>query len=507
MIVKNLLLSTVLTVVSFNLVASAADSTVQPNKQVQTTKQVQTAKSKDKSPAPKKVSKNKDDAYSPAQHHTPPAQHKEETMMIFAEVSEQKQHEPKQYMSHNDSGFDVTLGGKVDIQYGFIDQRSFFRNPSSGENLRQSDNLTQETMNTQGSAFTNQDAMVSNGELRVKAEKTFDACQKYGLEINVNTNTSPASSGNANIASKVFIYTEGNFGRVELGANDGPNNTMAFSAPKIAKGTGGIDGDYSNWLPYTVVGSSNEILDDTFILTAALPYSAYNQPKANKITYYTPTYNGFKGGLSYIRDAKVQGTVYEALSFKGDGYKNVFEGGISYENKFNEMSLGLSLNGQLGDARDAYINETLIPLNKLGAWEVGGKISYDAFTLAASYGDYDTSGTMKDIPANTPSQKANFWTAGLAYDYNNKGGMSVTYLNSQKRGGFAANAYNYINANQETFYASTNKYEALSLGGEYQVMPGLMPYAEFTSFNYKTSLTGVNLNKGSVILTGVKLNF
>jgi hypothetical protein len=54
---------------------------------------------------------------------------------------------------------------------------------------------------------------------------------------------------------------------------------------------------------------------------------------------------------------------------------------------------------------------------------------------------------------------------------------------------------------------ATNKYEALSVGGEYKVMPGLMPYAEFTSFDYTTPDANVRTNKGSVVLAGVKLNF
>jgi predicted porin len=495
MIIKNLLLSTVLTAaVSLSTVASAADVANQPSKVTK---------------AQHKKVAHKDDAYSPKQHNAPAAMPQQtETMMIFAEVNEPKKHDQKQHDHQDNNGLAVTVGGKVDVQYGFTSQRLFFKNSSNQSQLAQSDEASPNRMPIDGSDFTNQNAMVSNGEITVRAEKTVDACQKYGLEIASNANTSPSSSGNPNFASRVFIYLENAAGRFEVGANDGVNSTLALGAAKIAKGTGGIDGDYSSWIPYTAVGgANNEMLNDTFLTSPALPYAAYNQRKANKITYYTPTYNGFKGGLSYVRDATVQGTVYEALSFKGDGYQNVVEGGISYESKFNDMSLGLSLNGQIGEARDAFINSTPIPLKKLGAWEVGGQISYDAFTFAASYGDWDTSGTLKNVAQDTPSKKANFWTTGLAYDYQDKGGMSVTYMQSERRGAFAANGYNYINSNQATFDGATNKYEALSVGGEYKVMPGLMPYAEFTSFDYTTPLSDIKTNKGSVVLAGVKLNF
>lgn len=456
--------------------------------------------------AAKKKVAQKDDAYSPKQHggQVAPEKPQPETMMVFAEVAENK-HENKH---EKNDGLSVKVGGKVDVQYGFTNQRAFFKNPSNNENLRQDQDVKPESMPTSGQNFTNQNAMVSNGEITVTAEKKVNECEKYGLEITSNANTSPSSSGNPNFASKVFIYVENAAGRFELGANDGVNSTLALGASKIAKGTGGIDGDYSSWIPYVAVGgASNTVLQDTFLTTPALPYAAYNQRKANKITYYTPTYNGFKGGLSYVRDATVQGTIYEALSFKGDGFKNVIEGGLSYENKFDAVSLGLSLNGQVGEARDAYINNITIPLKKLGAWEIGGQVAYDAFTLAASYGDWGSSGTLKNVAQNTPSKRANFWTAGLAYDYEDKGGVSLTYMQGQRRGTFSPAAYNYVTANQAEFDKVTNKYEALSVGGEYHMMPGLMPYAEFTSFNYKAPLVDVKTNKGSVVLAGVKLNF
>lgn len=501
MLVRNLLLSTVLTAaVSLNV--AAADAPGHTNQPVKATK---TATHK------KHHSAKKDDAYSPKAHGnhyaSAPAQTKTEELVVFADV---RRHDskPQDELMNND-GLSVKVGGKVDIQYGFINQKAYFKNPANNKNLPQYDDNKPAQMNTEGASFTNQQALVSNGELKFEVEKVVDSCTKYGLNINADANTSPALSGNPNFASKVFIYMENGVGRFEVGANDGASSEMAFSGEKIAKATGGIDGDYTVWIPYGAVGgAANQMLEDTFLTSPALPYSAQNQKKANKITYYTPTYNGFKAGFSYVPDVTVQGTTYEALSFKGSGYKNVVEGALSYEHKAENMSFGLSVTGQMGEARPAYISSTTTKdLKKLGAWQVGGQVAYDAFTVAASYGDWGTSGTLKNPVAGTPSKKANFWTAGVAYDYQDKGGASLTYLNSQRRGGFSMNAVDYITANQAAFDGATQKYEALSVGLEYKVMPGLMPYAEFTSFNYKSPLVDVKANKGSVVLAGVKLNF
>ncbi len=495
MLVRNLLLSTVLTT-AVALNASAADATHSLAQKTVKTKKVA----------------QKDDAYSlevHGNHYVPaPVQTKTEELVVFADIKRNEKEKQDAPLVDND-GLSVKVGGKVDIQYGFINQKEYFKNPANNANLPQYDGKKAGQMNTEGSAFANQQAIVSNGELSFEVEKTVDSCEKYGLNITADANTSPALSGNPNFASKVFIYMENGAGRFEVGANDGASSEMTFSAEKLAKATGGIDGDYTTWIPYGAVGgTNNDMLEDTFLVSPALPYSAQHQKKANKITYYTPTFNGFKAGFSYVPDVTVQGTTYEALSFKGSGYKNVVEGGLSYEHKNDQILFNVSLTGQIGEARDAYIDSTTSQsLKKLGAWQVGGQVAYDSFKVAGSYGDWNASGTVKNPASGTPSKKANFWTAGLAYDYQDKGGASLTYLSSQRRGAYSMSALDYITANQATFDAATQKYEALSLGLEYKVMPGLMPYTEFTSFNYKSDLANVKTNKGSVVLAGIKLNF
>lgn len=502
--IKKFLFSTVLTAaIAFSFAAGAQESSKKEEKPVVKSKSVK-----------RHNVKHHDDAYSlknHKQHVNHSHQNKQpEEVIMFAESKAHTQHvsTPKEHSMTNNDGLSVKVGGKVDIQYGFINQKSEFKYPSNNANLPQiEDNKPQKMpVMPNGSKFTNQDAMVSNAEINIQATKdNFDG-QKYGLEMELNANVSPSSSGNTNIGKKVFLFVENNSGRFELGANDGVSEAMALSGATLAKATGGIDGDASSWVPYTVVGNDNSMLQDTFLTSPSLPYASQNSKKANKFTYYSPTFNGFKGGFSYVRDVTVQGTLYEALSFKGSGYRNVLEGGLSYENKFDSINLNLSATGQVGEARNGVNGNKTYNLNRLGAWQVGGKLSMNAFSAAASYGDWGKSGNLKALPAGSPSTKAHFWTAGLAYDHQDKGGVSLTYIQSERRGGFSMNAVDFIDANPN-FYKSKNKFESISLGGEYRTMPGFMPYAEVTTFKYKTDLENSKSNKGAVILAGVKLNF
>lgn len=513
--VKKFLFSTVLTtVISMSAIAMADEVKSSPQPQPEAAKIVQNAapaKVVKKVKHHAKAKKHHDDAYKPnAKSHVVHAAKKEqaEEVLMFAEVNKHTPEQTKRDTLTNNDGIAIKVGGKVDIQYGFVDQNDAFRNPLNNSQLPAQANGS--AMPAYGKEFTNQSAIVSNGELNFSATRDDFNGNKYGLEITADANTSPAQNGNPNFASKVFIFAENNVGRFEVGANNGVSENMALTAATIAKATGGIDGDASNWVPYTVINQNDNLkLQDLFLSSPALPYASQYSKKANKITYYSPVYNGLQVGLSFVPDVKVQGTLYDALSFKGCGYKNVIEGGISYENKFNDaLSMKLAATGQVGESRDAYESPTKsYELERLAAWEVGGKLSYNTMSVVASYGDWGKSGAVKNPAAGTPSKKANFWTAGVAYDHQDKAGISLTYMNSERRGPFAMGAIGYINANQADVDKAINKFDSISLGAEYNLMPGLKPYAEFTTFNYKTDLSNVLVNKGNVMLAGIKLNF
>jgi predicted porin len=62
----------------------------------------------------------------------------------------------------------------------------------------------------------------------------------------------------------------------------------------------------------------------------------------------------------------------------------------------------------------------------------------------------------------------------------------------------------------------SNKFTALSLGADYKIMPGMLAYVEYTDFKYSMNKdylspdarkNDIKLNKGNVILTGVKFEF
>jgi predicted porin len=347
-----------------------------------------------------------------------------------------------------------------------------------------------------------------------------------------------------------MLYAQGANGRVEAGTYDGAVANFTIDASSIAVATGGIGGDYSSWYTYGAVSKNDDpeegnlnvktILNGMFLTSTGLPVDNLenSNDNANKITYYSPEMNGFQMGISYIPDSAINGTTSDITGFNQMGFKDVFEGGIMYKMNNNNFNFQMSLTGEVGNARAGIIQyskdpeargggaisdgdessnvKSIIPINDLNAWQIGMQAEMGGFSFAASYSDWLNSGTATPSQATVINDPKSYsWSVGGAYQYD-KVGFSVSYLKSEAQGLFTSSGWSQINNSSTTanaYVQSTNKFSAVSFGLEYDVQPNIAPYAEVTTFEYKTPLSNnnsglpVNANKGTVFLTGLKLSF
>ncbi|MCB1757925.1 MAG: porin, partial [Gammaproteobacteria bacterium] len=121
-----------------------------------------------------------------------------------------------------------------------------------------------------------------DGEARINLEYISDSAVLFGLAGEVDT-------GNDDIndfeRGELYAYMAADWGRLELGENDGPADTLSFHAPVV--GLGQVRGDFARY-----IGS------------AAL-LSPYDTRDAGKITYLSPPFNGLRGGISYAPDFRI----------------------------------------------------------------------------------------------------------------------------------------------------------------------------------------------------------
>lgn len=366
----------------------------------------------------------------------------------------------------------VTVGGTADFQVGVVSE-----DLDNGERSQ---------------------AFRSDTEITLRIDGKTDAGLQYGGGINLEADTTDDADTQGTNASKTFVYLAGaNWGRVEGGSTTGVATAMKVGAESIARATGGIDGDFTYFLDGVNNGGTTI---GQFVVTPDLPldYGAgvlgnESLENANKVNYFTPRFAGFQAGISYIVDTNRGQQVNRddngtgAPAGLGNGgavstVDNIWEGGINYEGKFSNVGVALAATGTRGNAT--------LPTNEdLRAWNVGGKLSLQGFSVAASYGDWGDSLRAKTAAGDDDTH---YWTAGAAYE-TGPFGASVTYLDS-----------NYDNA---TGTADSN-FRNVSVGVDYKLAPGLTPYAEVSFLKFDAApATPTNDNDATVFIAGTQLSF
>lgn len=392
------------------------------------------------------------------------------------------------------SALKTELGGSVDAQYGVTKEKKDFSSTNSNNKSKS--------------------ALATTANITFKIEAIESESMKYGAYIKLNTNTSPTASGNTNMADKLMLYTEGSLGRLEIGSFDGVHTKLRVSADTIASATGGVDGDFPLWVNFASDLSNKDKpknANDLFYTSPHMPCEGNNK-RSNKITYYTPQYAGFTFGVSYVQDSHMVGTTHNLNPNKKQGsfgHKNVIETGVRYDRELQkDLKIALSLLGELGQS-NKYLdkNNNEFKRHNVEAWEFGGSLAYNGFSVAASYADLGKSGTEEsndDSDNSAINYGTKYWTVGTAFS-NDQFSTSLTYMKSNRSGNIVAVLGNPVNSQK-------SKYEALVLGVDYKLLPGLMPYAEVAHFKVKrdgTNEDNKNLvfNKGTVVLVGTKIKF
>jgi len=390
----------------------------------------------------------------------------------------------------------LTLGGSINLQYGQVKQKRVFRTPTPGE----------------AAPFNRQDGFFSDTLLILHYDAHTDSTWHFGGELKLWANPTAAKSGESSNGKNAYLYIqEDNMGRFEMGSTHGASIKMQKGAVPLAKATGGIDGDYGYYVNGTTIDGLS--VGNIFIEDPYLPIGCECTIRANKFSYYTPKLEGVQFGISYTPDISVRKTVAEIfdttksiIAAAGKNpltYKNVWEGGVSYEKDISDYKIEFAALGQLADSKRIEAPGT--NRRALRAWEVSGNLHYKEFSIGAAYGDWTDSGTsIEKISGN--KYEAHYYTLGAAYS-GNKLGASVTYLRSSRAGGPQISATDlgpeFSPPGQES---SHNVYSVISYGLEYIAVPGIKPYIELSQYKHDRIDTIVD-NNGDVILIGTVFAF
>ena len=363
-------------------------------------------------------------------------------------------------------------------------------------------------------------------KVSLKVEGKADSLT-YGavLRLQMIANGADKYSDTRNDRSHIYLDTDA--GTVQMGSNFAASKMLQIDASSIAAATGGVNGDWSNFASLNIVNKSatsvdpsNNKTDAAFAKSVAasstiagvdtLSNRLDSGESARKITYLSPKISGLQVGLSFAPDLNNTGTGTALTKDSAKGLymglpvrvKNLWSMGLKYSNNFNEVDVALAAVADKGTAARQDLDKRTITVNgktatlsdsekfrDLKTYSLGGKVGTQGVTLALSYHNDGQSLTL----VSQDRFKSSWWTTGVSYKQGNMF-TSLTYLSGKK-------------GSKNNGPTLTTK--VISLGAEYEVVPGLKPYAEVTAVSMKPKNVSSDDSKGkaTVFIIGTKLKF
>jgi predicted porin len=265
------------------------------------------------------------------------------------------------------------------------------------------------------------------GEIHFTGSTTLD----NGLTIGVNVQLE-AWEATTDTIDEHFVYFSGDWGRVNIGAENGAAYLMGYNAPAA-----GIGVNSPTIIPFAAVGSAAQ---DNLMNTLS---------DNNKLTYFSPRFSGFQLGVSYTPNTSRGGgntqTTGLATDNDEDDQSNIVSLGANFVESFNGVDIAVSGGIDIGDLEADTDNSN----DDLQEWLFGVNVGFSGFTVGGSYGE-----SNRGLSGNNDDTG---WDIGATYA-TGPWGIGVTYFHSERELGATP---------------GEDSIDAIELGANYALGPGI----------------------------------
>jgi len=260
-------------------------------------------------------------------------------------------------------------------------------------------------------------AFVRDTEIHFTGEATSD----NGLTVGVHYE---AVLGSTNVETdEAYAYFAGNWGRANLGKEDGAAYLLQVAAPSADSN---VDGLRTN------------IQGVNTLAGVALDYDHADFRGAQRITYLTPKFSGFQAGISYAADNNDRATVGGAGAVGGIGFdtagsfENMWEGAVRWDGEFEGFGLSAGAGYSTGEVQ---LSDTVSSYNgDVDTWNVGLNVAFQGFSVGGAYikTKADQAATFDDLSGDVffEGGDSKTWVVGAAWD-NGPYHVGVSYLDSE----------------------------------------------------------------------------
>lgn len=249
--------------------------------------------------------------------------------------------------------------------------------------------------------------MQNEGEMQFTFSGVADNGLFYGFQFDLDD----IATDDGVEVDETFLFVQGNFGRIEVGDNDGAHGNLRFFIPAV--GVEGIDGGYGDYLS----GLGQVLQSDNAIDTS----------DSTKVTYQTTGIDlgGFVFGVSYAPDVALESGQFgvdlgndvdvDRDSPGDDTFQNGVEVGARWTGSFGDFDVGVGGGYTFGESVDNRVED-------INAFTIGSELGYGGFTggIQFAYEGEGGSGFRVDdlLGTSVGFEHDNFWriSAGLTYE-------------------------------------------------------------------------------------------
>ena len=291
----------------------------------------------------------------------------------------------------------------------------------------------------------------SDKEIHFNGRTTLDNGLTIGFRLELEGNTDATDQ-----IDETYMFIEGRFGRIELGSINNVQYRMGYNAPEAQTRPWSNEGNIFN----VFLNNTGSPSFDTMIGTTR---SRFFDNDSEKVNYYTPRFEGFQFGASYIPNSSQDRETPESVS---SAYSRGYAFGANFVRTFGAFDVAASA-GYMAWQGPQLTATTSAP--DPDQWNVGLQLGYAGFKVGGSYGKL-TGGRSGAAGLNSVASTAGTganraqgraWDAGVMYTFG-PAAVSVDYINGTNNDSLAAGPD-----------AGTDKFSMVSLAGKYTLGPGV----------------------------------
>jgi hypothetical protein len=288
-----------------------------------------------------------------------------------------------------------------------------------------------------------------------------------------------------------YLFVDGAFGRFVMGSENAADYIMHYAAPGAGKAYGPLESSAVDWItrPANVAfldTTAQKLVDatsqsDTGSTNGGLSAGIGNDQQ--RITYYTPRFFGFQGGISFTPSNGEDTTAFAPVD-KNTVRTYAWHGAVNYVNTFGAFMVAASAGLSYWPSADGAASGSALD-DDIVDYSVGLNLGFAGFVVGGAYRRYDAG----DASINDG------WAANIG----------VTYTT----GPFAIGlSYHHSNTEGSTSTDGSDKVDQVLASAAYTLGPGvdLIGSLFWIDYNDETG-DSANNNEGVGLIGGVRLSF